>query len=87
MDDKISIFIGADTSEWLPMQVLMFSIKRHCPGTVEFFEVNNALVPQVMDPCYLPFTNFSFGRFIIPKLKKYTVKAIYLDSDMGAVLF
>ncbi len=64
------------------MQVLMFSIRRHSSRDVEFCEINNTLAPEVTDPRYLPYTNFSFGRFAIPKLKEYKGKAIYLDSDM-----
>ena len=44
--------------------------------------IDNSLAPPPKDDRFLPYTNFSYGRFAIPKLAGYTGRAIYMDSDM-----
>ena len=44
--------------------------------------IDNSLAPPVTDPRFLPYTNFSYGRFAIPKLAGYQGRAVYMDSDM-----
>ncbi len=81
-DDTVRIFVGAHEGERLPFEVLRHSICRHTPLDVEMRTVDNSLVPAPSDPRFIPYTNFSYGRFAIPKLAGYRGRAIYLDSDM-----
>lgn len=81
-DEKIRIFVGAHTGEQLPYRVLEHSIRRHASLDVEMRLVDNSLAPEPPDARFLPYTNFSFGRFAIPKLAGHAGRAIYLDSDM-----
>ena len=78
----VRIYAGAHQSEALALKVLEHSIKRHTTLPVEIQTIDNSLAPPVKDPRFLPYTNFSYGRFAIPKLAGYRGRAVYLDSDM-----
>jgi len=80
--DPIRIYVGCAESELLAFKVLGHSIKRHTDLDVEMHTIDNSLAPTPSDVRYLPYTNFSYGRFAIPKLAGYQGRAIYLDSDM-----
>ena len=85
MDNKlntIKIFVGTSEGELIALKVLEFSIKRHTEHEVEVTRIDNSHVPEPPDARFLPYTNFSFGRFTIPHLANYQGRAIYLDSDM-----
>ena len=80
--ETIKVFVGADATQKISLAVLAHSIKRHTKHPVEVTAIDNALVKLPDDVRYLPYTNFSYSRFAIPKLCDYQGKAIYLDSDM-----
>ena len=79
---NIKIFVGTSEGELIALKVLEYSIKRHTEHEVEVTRIDNSLAPEPPDARFLPFTNFSFGRFAIPQLVDYQGRAIYLDSDM-----
>lgn len=81
-ETPVRIYVGAHTSEALALKVLEHSIKRHTDLPVEIQTIDNTLAPPVKDPRFLPYTNFSYGRFAIPKLAGYQGRAVYMDSDM-----
>lgn len=80
----ITIFIGASEREWLPAKVLEYSIVKHSSMTTKCHLLYQSKIdipkPQRAD-CQSK-TPFSFQRFLIPELKGFSGKAIYLDSDM-----
>jgi len=78
----IKIFVGTSEVELIALKVLEHSIKRHTKDVVEVTKIDNSLAPEPPDARFLPYTNFSFGRFVIPQLTNYEGRAIYLDSDM-----
>jgi hypothetical protein len=78
----VRIFVGAHATEKLPLKVLEYSIRRHTALDITVETIDNTLVPVPGDPRFLPYTNFSYGRFAIPKLAGYEGRAIYMDSDM-----
>jgi len=80
--EPISIYVGAHETEELAFKVLEYSIRRHTDRPLVMRTIDNSLAPPVTDPRFLPYTNFSYGRFAIPKLAGYKGRAIYMDSDM-----
>lgn len=76
------IFVGAHATEKLALEVLEYSIRRHTQLDLDFQTIDNSLAPIPTDARFLPYTNFSYGRFAIPKQAGYTGRAIYMDSDM-----
>lgn len=80
--DTVRIYVGSAESELLAFRVLEHSIKRHTKLDVDMRTIDNSLAPMPSDMRYLPYTNFSFGRFAIPKLAGYQGRAVYMDSDM-----
>lgn len=82
LEEPVRIFVGAHATEKLPLQVLAYSIRRHTTLEVSVQTIDNSLVPVPSDPRFLPYTNFSYGRFAIPKQAGYQGRAIYMDSDM-----
>ncbi len=81
-ETPVRIYVGAHQGEALALKVLEHSIKRHTSLPVEIHTIDNSLAPPVKDPRFLPYTNFSYGRFAIPKLAGYQGRAVYMDSDM-----
>jgi Glycosyl transferase family 8 len=81
-DNTMRIFCGADRSQQLAFRVLEHSIRRHSSLPLKMRTIDNSLAPEVSDPRYAPYTEFSFGRFAIPELCAHNGRAIYLDSDM-----
>ena len=80
--EPVRIYVGAAESEQLAFRVLEHSIKRHTGLEVVMRTIDNRLAPTPSDVRYLPYTNFSYGRFAIPKLAGYQGRAVYMDSDM-----
>lgn len=78
----IRIFCGAGSGDLLPFQVLAYSIVKRTARTVDIQAINNASVPEISDPRFSPYTEFSFARFLIPSLCGYQGRAVYMDSDM-----
>lgn len=80
--ETIRVFVGADRSQQLAIDVLAYSIKRHTSAQVEVIPMLDLPVPKPVDPRNGQRTGFSFSRFCIPKLAGYKGKAIYMDADM-----
>ncbi|MCG6965435.1 MAG: hypothetical protein LJE59_02890 [Chromatiaceae bacterium] len=78
----VRIFVGAHQTEQLAYRVLEYSIRRHTDLPVEMHTIDNSLAPPPKDDRFLAYTNFSFGRFAIPREAGYQGRAIYMDSDM-----
>jgi hypothetical protein len=74
--------VGAHETEQLAYKVLGYSIRRHTTLPVEMRTIDNSLAPAPKDDRFLPYTNFSYGRFAIPSEAGYQGRAIYMDSDM-----
>lgn len=76
--EPIRVFIGTEPKQWLPTEVLRWSIQSRTSAPVEFQELK-----------YIPlnlkgemYTGFSFYRFSIPEACSYKGRAIYLDADI-----
>jgi len=80
--EPVRIFVGAHETEQLAYRVLEHSIRRHTKLPVEMRTIDNSLAPKPKDDRFLPYTNFSYGRFAIPRETGYHGRAIYMDSDM-----
>lgn len=78
----IKVYVGADRSQQLAINVLEYSIKRHTTAQVEVIPMIDLPVPLPEDPRNGQRTGFSYSRFCIPKLAGYKGKAIYMDADM-----
>jgi len=82
LEQPVRIFVGAHSTEKLALAVLGYSIRRHTRLAVDLRTIDNSLAPEATDPRFLPYTNFSYGRFAIPREAGYQGRAIYMDSDM-----
>ena len=82
VEQPIRVFVGADRSQKLAIDVLEYSIRRHTKTPVEVIPMVDLDVPLPRDPRQGQRTGFSFSRFCIPKLAGYTGRAIYMDADM-----
>jgi hypothetical protein len=80
--EPVRVFVGAHDTEYLAYRVLEHSIRRHTSLPVEMRTIDNTLAPPPKDERFLPYTNFSYGRYAIPKEAGYQGRAIYMDSDM-----
>ena len=84
MDRLVRVFVAATPGEWLPTRVLEFSIRettKHLVEVTPIYTVGRVIpLPQAIEN--RPRTPFSFQRFLIPELCRFTGRAIYLDADM-----
>lgn len=83
-DVMVRVFVAATPAEWLPMRVLEFSIREasSLPVEVSAIYTFDRPIPQPQALENRPRTPFSFQRFLIPELCKFSGRAIYLDADM-----
>ena len=81
-NEQIRVFVGADRSQALAVDVLAYSIRRHTDASVEVTSMADLTLPEPEDIRQGSRTNFSFTRFAIPGLCNYQGKAIYMDADM-----
>jgi len=84
MELPIKIFVAATQSEYLPVKVLEYSIKKQASATTQVqalyqLDIGIPVPKNVKNRAKTP---FSFQRFIIPEACDYKGRAIYLDSDM-----
>jgi hypothetical protein len=84
IESPIRIYVGATEAQMLAVKVLEYSIRKHASMSVELVPLHMAgiEIPLPNDPKNQPRTPFSFQRFLIPALRDYRGRAIYLDSDM-----
>lgn len=78
----VHIFVGTDETQSLAVQVLEYSIRKYASVPVRVEPLLNVPVPLPADPKNRPRTGFSFARFLIPSLRGFRGRAIYLDADM-----
>ncbi|MGK5594218.1 MAG: glycosyltransferase [Parachlamydiaceae bacterium] len=76
--DTIRVFIGTEPKQWLPTEVLRWSIQSRTSKIVDFQELKH-LELNLKGEMY---TGFSFYRFAIPEQCQYQGRAIYLDADI-----
>jgi hypothetical protein len=74
----IRIFIGTEPAQWLPTEVLKWSVRQRTQSEVEFFDLKD--IPLKLNAKM--FTGFSFYRYYIPEACHYDGRAIYLDADI-----
>jgi hypothetical protein len=84
VSEELFIGVGCLEAQWLPFAVLRYSIIKHArrPVTVEPLYRASVPVPLPRDPRNQQKTPFSFQRFLIPEVRSYRGRAMYLDSDM-----
>jgi hypothetical protein len=84
IESPIRVFVGAAPPQMLTVKVLEYSIRKHASMSVDVFPLFQAPLqyPMPKDPANRPRTPFSFQRFVIPSLKGFRGRAIYVDSDM-----
>ncbi|HEY5411585.1 MAG TPA: glycosyltransferase [Caulobacteraceae bacterium] len=80
--DYLDIFVGTDRSQLLAVAVLEFSIKRHTSHPIRVVPLIDLDLPEPKDIRQSSRTNFSFARFAIPEIRKYSGMGLYLDADM-----
>ena len=74
--DKVRVFIGTEPNQWLPKEVLRWSIRRRTTCELEFRELKHI-------PLNLKTHNaYAFYRFSVPEMCAYGGRAIYLDPDI-----
>lgn len=76
--EPINIYIGTEPMQWLPTEVLKYSILKRTQSPVSFTDLKD--IPLKLDRKM--YTNFSFYRFAIPEINQYKNKALYLDADI-----
>ncbi len=72
------VFIGTEDAQWLPTEVLKYSITSRSQEDYAFKELKN--IPLKLK--IKMYTGFSFYRFAIPEICHYQDRALYLDADM-----
>jgi hypothetical protein len=84
IETPIRIFVGSAPEQMLAVKVLEYSIRKFASMRVEVFPLFRAPLeyPIPNDPANRPRTPFSFQRFLIPSLKDFKGRGIYVDSDM-----
>jgi hypothetical protein len=84
IESPIHIFVAATEAQMLSVKVLEYSIRKHASMSVEVFPLHCSRIeiPVPKSPHNRSRTPFSFQRFLIPAIRGYQGRAIYLDSDM-----
>lgn len=84
VESPIRVYVATTEVQMLAVKVLEFSIRKHASVAVEVVPLHEAGVeiPMPKDAKNYPRTPFSFQRFVIPAVRGYKGRAIYLDSDM-----
>ena len=82
MNKPFRIFIGWDSRQAESADVLAYSLQRHSsiPLDVRFLKLSELEFSRPHDP--LQSTEFTYTRFLPPKLCDYEGHALFLDSDM-----
>ena len=80
----IRVYVAATDAQMLSVKVLEYSIRKHTSLSTDVYPIHQGGIdiPQPRDPRNCPRTPFSFQRFLIPELARYSGRAVYLDSDM-----
>lgn len=78
----IPVFIGYDTREPLAFHVCSSSVIRHSKRPVSIIPLALNLLNEYTETHTDGSNQFTYSRFLVPKLMKYSGHAIYLDGDM-----
>ena len=78
----LKIFIGWDSGQAEPANVLKYSLEKHSsiPLDIRFLKLQELDFNRPLDP--LQSTEFTYSRFLVPHLCGYESKAIFIDCDM-----
>ena len=85
MSDNLKVFVGYDSREDDAYEVCAASIRRHASGSVEIIPIKQAdmrdqgLYWRDVDP--LASTEFTYTRFLVPKLAGFQGWALFCDCD------
>lgn len=85
MSDNLKVFVGYDSREDDAYEVCAASIRRHASGPVEIIPIKQAdmrdqgLYWRDVDP--LASTEFTYTRFLVPKLAGFQGWALFCDCD------
>ena len=71
---KRKIVIGTEASQYIPQQVLIYSIK-------QLLSVDAEIVAATQTVARVGGTNFGFVRFQVPSMCNYEGRGIYMDAD------
>jgi hypothetical protein len=84
MGNQLYVGVGCVEAQYVPFAVLRYSIEKHatCPTVVQPLFRAGIHVPVPRDPRNRQKTPFSFQRFVIPEVRGFEGRAMYLDSDM-----
>ena len=84
MEIELYVGVGCQEAQLLPFAVLRHSIVKHTRRSVRVEPLSRCGidVPVPRDPRNRQKTPFSFQRFVIPEVRGYRGRAMYLDSDM-----
>ncbi len=70
----MKIIIGTEDNQYIPQQVLIYSIK-------QTLSIDAEIVPATQQTARVGGTNFGFVRFEVPALCGYKGRAVYMDAD------
>jgi lipopolysaccharide biosynthesis glycosyltransferase len=78
----LRIFIGFDRREAECADVLAYSLREHAsiPLEIRYLKLSELDFDRPLDP--LQSTEFTYSRFLVPRLCGYRGKAIFMDCDM-----
>ena len=74
MIEPVRVVIGTEDNQYIPQQVLKYSIEKSASGPLEIHCVKQ-------EGSRVGGTNFGFVRFGVPSMFDYMGRAIYLDAD------
>ncbi len=83
---SVPIFIGYDSRIAVASDVLTYTIKKHAsrPVDINLLKIQDlyaqGLFRRPLDP--LQSTEFTYSRFLVPFLRGYNGKALFIDNDM-----
>lgn len=92
--ERVIVFIGSGEASLLERKTLIYSLRKHTRrdldiyvfnGTHNAIELNDGkpfLAPMSLRVKYRNITEFSSYRFLIPEIRNFQGKALWLDSDM-----
>ena len=70
----MKIVIGTEANQFVPQQVLIYSIK-------ETLSIDAEVLPTTQKQHRIGGTNFGFVRFMVPSMCGYQGRAVYMDAD------
>jgi lipopolysaccharide biosynthesis glycosyltransferase len=79
----INLYIGYDKRQPKNFEVMVKSLLKYNTELINIIPIQTDLIKEYQKPAYPnQSTSFSFSRFLVPYLNKYSGWALYMDSDM-----